>query len=60
MDPELRSHCRELLNRVSHLRDCLDLVGKQTRIQEINDRMSASDFWSDQKAAQQYMDEMRG
>lgn len=36
-----------------------DLAGKQTRIQEINDRMSASDFWSDQKAAQQYMDEMR-
>lgn len=35
------------------------MVGKQTRIQEINDRMSGSEFWNDQQAAQGMMDELR-
>lgn len=33
--------------------------GKKARILEINDRMTASDFWNDQQAAQQTMDELR-
>ncbi|GDX93313.1 peptide chain release factor 2 [Planctomycetia bacterium] len=33
--------------------------GKTARIQEINDRMSHSDFWGDQERARQVMDELR-
>lgn len=33
--------------------------GKTARIQEINDRMSQSDFWGDQERARQVMDELR-
>ncbi|MFN9719496.1 MAG: peptide chain release factor 2 [Planctomycetota bacterium] len=59
MDPDFRAHCQDLLSRIVHLRDCLDLVVKSSRIEEINDRMSASDFWSDQDRARQQMDELR-
>ena len=30
-----------------------------TRVSEINDRMSASDFWNDQERARMQMDELR-
>ena len=36
-----------------------DLAGKQARILEINDRMTAGDFWTDQERARVQMDELR-
>ncbi|MEI7701556.1 MAG: peptide chain release factor 2 [Planctomycetia bacterium] len=59
MDPEFRSHCHDLIRRVVHLKDCLDLQGKTARIAEINDRMAATDFWNDQERARTVMDELR-
>ncbi len=35
------------------------MPGKKARIQEINHRMTASDFWNDQQLAQQSVDELR-
>ncbi len=36
-----------------------DLAVKSSRIEEINDRMSSTDFWNDQERARQQMDELR-
>lgn len=36
-----------------------DLTVKTSRIEEINDRMSATEFWNDQERARQQMDELR-
>ncbi len=35
------------------------MAGKTTRIEEINDRMSATDFWNDQERARLQMEELR-
>ncbi|MEY2724379.1 MAG: Peptide chain release factor 2 [Planctomycetota bacterium] len=43
----------------SILRTVFDLTGKTARIAEINDRMTASDFWNDQQQARTVMDELR-
>ncbi|MFO0428915.1 MAG: peptide chain release factor 2 [Planctomyces sp.] len=59
MDPDFRNKCSEILNRVIHLRDCLDLAGKAVKIQEINDRMASGEIWGDQQAAQKLMEELR-
>ncbi|MEZ6129511.1 MAG: peptide chain release factor 2 [Planctomycetaceae bacterium] len=59
MEAELRDRCDGLLQRIVHLRGCLDLPGKQIRLQEINERMSANDFWDNPEAAQQTVADMQ-
>ncbi|MBC7968080.1 MAG: peptide chain release factor 2 [Fuerstia sp.] len=59
MDPEFRVECKELLKRIVHLRDCLDLPAKTARIAEINDKMAGTDFWNNQERARQQTDELR-
>ncbi|WP_197532451.1 peptide chain release factor 2 [Symmachiella macrocystis] len=59
MDNELRGTCQGILDRIVQLRDSLDLAGKQSRSQEINELMGAPGFWDDQEKAQTLVSELR-
>ncbi|MCH2210334.1 MAG: peptide chain release factor 2 [Fuerstiella sp.] len=59
MEAELRARCNELIERILHLRDCLDLENQEKRLTEVNDRMTAADFWDHQESAQQTVAEMQ-
>lgn len=52
MDAELKQNCEDLVERIAHLKQSLDLAGKQNRLAEINAAMSAPGFWDDQEKAQ--------
>ncbi len=49
-----------LENRLSELRDCLDVDNTKTRIAEIEKKTSGADFWNDPDAAQKTMQVLKG
>ncbi|MFN0196528.1 MAG: peptide chain release factor 2 [Planctomycetaceae bacterium] len=59
MDHEIRTACEEAIRRIVHLRDSLDLAGKQRRVAEIDALMAAPGFWDNQEKAQALVAEMR-
>ncbi|MDA0835022.1 MAG: peptide chain release factor 2 [Planctomycetota bacterium] len=59
MDHEIRTACEEAIRRIVHLRDSLDLAGKQLRTAEIDSQMSAPGFWENQEKAQALVADMR-
>ncbi|MCH8828684.1 MAG: peptide chain release factor 2, partial [Planctomycetes bacterium] len=59
MDPELAQKCQNLIDRIVHLRDSLDLPDKQKRADEINVMMAAVGFWDNPKHAQTLVAELR-
>ncbi|MCR5184206.1 MAG: peptide chain release factor 2 [Opitutales bacterium] len=50
--PELRSRLDEISRRSEHLYKFLDVPAKQSRLDELEQKMSAADFWNDQSSAQ--------
>ncbi|MCA9083242.1 MAG: peptide chain release factor 2 [Planctomycetaceae bacterium] len=59
MEAELRDKCDELVERIEHLRGCLDYAGKQKRLASVSERMNMPDFWNNSEAAQETVAEMR-
>ncbi|MEL7474045.1 MAG: peptide chain release factor 2 [Planctomycetota bacterium] len=49
----------DLEARILTIRDSLDYDGKQVRLGELEEKMSATNFWDDQKAAQGVVDELK-
>ncbi|QZT33933.1 peptide chain release factor 2 [Caldalkalibacillus thermarum TA2.A1] len=54
---ELRQELTALAQRLSNIRGSLDLPKKEARIQELEQVMSAPDFWNDQNKAQAIISE---
>ncbi|MBK1859418.1 peptide chain release factor 2 [Cerasicoccus arenae] len=52
IEAETRSQIEEITRRAGHLWRYLDVAAKQTRISELEEKMSSAGFWDDQKAAQ--------
>ncbi|MGW8257867.1 MAG: peptide chain release factor 2 [Thermoguttaceae bacterium] len=52
MERELIDRVENINKRILQLRDSLDLSGKQAKVQAIEERFSAADFWSNQEKAQ--------
>lgn len=48
-----------LADKLEHLRGFLDLAGKTERIREIDDQMTAPDFWADQDRANRIIREVK-
>ncbi|ADG68180.1 hypothetical protein Plim_2354 [Planctopirus limnophila DSM 3776] len=59
MDNELIAQSKELTSRILQLRDSLDYDQWQARVAEINEAMSAPDFWDHQEKAQALVTELR-
>ncbi|WP_437187912.1 peptide chain release factor 2 [Planctomicrobium sp. SH668] len=59
MDSELREQLQNLTERILQLKDSLDYADKQKRILEIDEVMSAPNFWDNQEKAQELISEMR-
>ncbi|NOX56064.1 MAG: peptide chain release factor 2 [Planctomycetes bacterium] len=59
VDHELKETCQDLIRRIVHLRDSLDLDGKQKRADEINQAMAAPGFWDNRDRAEQMVQELR-
>jgi peptide chain release factor 2 len=55
--PEIRSQLEEVERRSGHLWKFLDVAGKQSKIAELENQMTASNFWDSQKAAQKVISE---
>ena len=55
--PEIRSQLEEIERRSGYLWKFLDVAGKQTKIAELENQMTASNFWDSQKSAQKVISE---
>ena len=55
--PEIRSQLEEVERRSGHLWKFLDVAGKQSKIAELENQMTASNFWDSQKTAQKIISE---
>ncbi|MBI2932896.1 MAG: peptide chain release factor 2 [Planctomycetes bacterium] len=60
MKDEVISHLKLLDKRLASLRDSLEIENKNNRIKEIERKMAAPDFWSNQDAAQTLIGELKG
>ncbi|MCW8128845.1 MAG: peptide chain release factor 2 [Planctomycetota bacterium] len=56
---EIRERLDDYVKRLVHLRDSLDVAGKERRIKEIEARMEANDFWNDPPKAQSLVSELK-
>ncbi|TPE66447.1 peptide chain release factor 2 [Halalkalibacterium halodurans] len=54
---EVKQELTTMAKRLADFRGSLDLETKQARIAELEEKMTAADFWNDQAAAQKVIDE---
>ncbi|WP_142296509.1 peptide chain release factor 2 [Lottiidibacillus patelloidae] len=54
---EIKQELTKLEKRINEFRGSLDLDAKKTRIEELEEKMSAANFWDDQQAAQTVINE---
>ncbi|MBR4189027.1 MAG: peptide chain release factor 2 [Kiritimatiellae bacterium] len=54
---ELSSRLANLKEHLAELRGCLDVAGKERKIEELNRRMAEPDFWNDANAARATIDQ---
>ncbi|WP_152642875.1 peptide chain release factor 2 [Bacillus alveayuensis] len=57
---EIRTELEKMAKRLADFRGSLDLESKQARIQELEEKMAAADFWDDQQVAQTVINEANG
>nr|WP_243388279.1 peptide chain release factor 2 [Bacillus kexueae] len=57
---EIRTELEKMAKRLADFRGLFDLDVKQARIQELEEQMSAPNFWDDQNAAQTVINEANG
>ncbi|WLV23971.1 peptide chain release factor 2 [Aciduricibacillus chroicocephali] len=57
---EIKQKLDQITSRVEDFRGSLDLDTKKTRIGELEELMSAGDFWNDQESAQKVINEANG
>ncbi len=57
IQPEIRSQLEEVERRSGHLWKFLDVTGKQAQIAQLENQMTAANFWDSQKSAQKVISE---